>query len=466
MRSACWGREQGGEPASTPRTKMRTQAELSLCFDFDARATVSQLAKFSAYGFLKNQQYYTPFWLLYFRSEGLSFSEFGLLMAWDSVIVNLWDVPAGAIADAVGRRRTLVFSFALYVGAFVGFTFVDNFKMLFIVFAFFSGGEAFRGGTHKAMILEWLKLHGRLDLKLQVYGYTRSWSKIGSAVSSLIGGGVVAVLGGYRYVFLMSIALYMANALNVMSYPSALDGDVMADISLRKHMGNAASILGKAVKEFRNPAVPGFIMEAMLFQGSFRCGKDYMQPLLHILAMQFGDEGDTRVTGAIVGCTYFGLFIVSSVASRRAHSLVDRFESQHNAAGFVWIGCLGLYSTLAVALSVDSVCLATVCFFGLYFLQNTWRPLLISRLTSSTDQKVAATILSAEAQAAGLFGAAYAPLLGFAVQHRVTELGASRPKAFLIMPLMGVAVSVLGLCVWRSLSSRAAAVPREPSLLG
>ena len=36
----------------------------------------------------------------------------------------------------------------------------------------------FRGGTHKAMILDWLRAQGRESERTRVYGFTRSWSKI------------------------------------------------------------------------------------------------------------------------------------------------------------------------------------------------------------------------------------------------------------------------------------------------
>jgi hypothetical protein len=36
------------------------------------------------------------------------------------------------------------------------------------------------------MILDWLRLEGRTHEKTLVYGTTRSWSQIGSAVSVLI----------------------------------------------------------------------------------------------------------------------------------------------------------------------------------------------------------------------------------------------------------------------------------------
>ena len=57
---------------------------VGLCFDFES-VRIPQMFKFCMYGFLKNQQYYGPFALLFFRSRGLTFTEYGLLVAWSEV---------------------------------------------------------------------------------------------------------------------------------------------------------------------------------------------------------------------------------------------------------------------------------------------------------------------------------------------------------------------------------------------
>ncbi len=55
----------------------------------------------------------------------------------------------------------------------------------------------FATGTHKAIIFCWLQHEGRGDEKTATYGYTRSWSKIGSAVSVVVAAGIVMTDGRY-----------------------------------------------------------------------------------------------------------------------------------------------------------------------------------------------------------------------------------------------------------------------------
>ena len=142
--------------------------------------------RFSLYGFLRNQRYFEPFLILAFLQVGLSFFEIGLLIAFRELWVNVLEIPSGAIADLYGRRRSLIFSFAAYIVGFLTFGFTDQFTFFFAAMFFLAIGDAFRTGTHKAMIFTWLRLEGRSDERTRIYGYTRSWSKIGSAVSALI----------------------------------------------------------------------------------------------------------------------------------------------------------------------------------------------------------------------------------------------------------------------------------------
>ena len=92
----------------------------------------------------------------------------------------------------------MILSFVSYIVSFavmgsVGLISIEGglaigalFAMLMIAMVFFAIGDAFRTGTHKAMIFTWLRIQGRTDEKTKIYGKTRSWSKIGSAVSVVL----------------------------------------------------------------------------------------------------------------------------------------------------------------------------------------------------------------------------------------------------------------------------------------
>ena len=132
------------------------------------------LFRFSLYGFLKNQRYFEPFLVLFFLDQGLSFTQIGLLVAVRELSANLLEIPSGAVADLFGRRRAMIGSFAAYILSFLVFALSHTFAYFAAAMFLYALGDAFRTGTHKAMIFTWLRTENRLDEKTRIYGFTRS----------------------------------------------------------------------------------------------------------------------------------------------------------------------------------------------------------------------------------------------------------------------------------------------------
>ena len=95
--------------------------------------------------------------------------------------------------------------------------------MFFLAMFCFAIGEAFRTGTHKAMIFTWLRDQGREHERTRVYGYTRSWSQIGSAVSVVLAAIFVFTADNYTSIFFLSAIPCILNIINFLGYPRNLD---------------------------------------------------------------------------------------------------------------------------------------------------------------------------------------------------------------------------------------------------
>ena len=384
------------------------------------------LFRFCLYGFLKNQQYYDPFIILAFREKGLSFAMIGLLIGFRELSINVLEVPTGAVADVAGRRRSMVFSFLAYIGAFLVFGFSTETWMLFAAMFLFSLGEAFRTGTHKAIIFDWLAQEGRSDEKTRVYGQTRSWSKMGSAASVVIAALLVLVSDNYSYIFLFCIIPYAANIANMLSYPAYLDGP-------RKRSGDGASVpatLWTGVREsVKNPGLRGLLAESMAFEGCHKVSKDYLQPLLETVALSAPlllGLADRQRTAVLVGAVYLVLYVPGSLASRHADLFVRRTGSEERGARRLWALETAAFGVLLAGVLCGLQAAAIVAFVALTVLENFWRPILIGRVASRTDESHMATVLSVESQAKTLFAAIVAPVLGLAVdtvQHALPGSG-------------------------------------------
>ncbi|MDO9515812.1 MAG: MFS transporter [Syntrophales bacterium] len=379
------------------------------------------LARFSLYGFLKNQRYYEPFMILLFLERGFSFTQIGLLVAFREICINLFEVPSGALADTYGRRRCMMLSFTSYIISFALFGSVKIYVSFFAAMFFFAIGEAFRTGTHKAMIFTWLRLQDRLDEKTRVYGFTRSWSKLGSAFSVLVAALFVIATESYSSVFYLSIAPYVLGIINFMQYPNELEGKIQGKITLRGVFDNLWSTL-KMSLQIRH--LRRLIVESMAFEGVFNAAKDYLQPVIKGMALAlplFIYMEDTRRNAIIVGVVYFILHLLSAWASRKSHRITQHAGGEEQGAVRIWKGALVVYLLLAVILYMKWYYLAIVGFMVLYIMQSLWRPILISRFDAYATETRGATVLSIESQAKSASTALVAPILGIAVDFVTTR---------------------------------------------
>ena len=377
------------------------------------------LRRFSLYGFLKNQRYFEPFLLLAFLEKGLTFTQIGFLVAIREVFVNLMEIPSGALADLYGRRRCMLISFASYIVSFVLFGLADRFWPLVVAMFFFGGGEAFRTGTHKAMIFAWLRRQGRTDQRTRVYGYTRSWSKIGSAVSA--GAAAVMVLASARYsvIFYVTVIPYVLGMINFLGYPEDLDGEGGNETSVRAVVRHLLGALRQVTGRAR---LRRLLAESMGFEGLFKSSKDYIQPVLQAAAVSvtaatlpFQSLNEPQRAAVLVGPVYMGLHFLSAAASRNAHRLAGAAGSEARAARSLWSALAVLFALLLPALYFEWYALMILGFVALHFLQDLWRPVLISRFDSCGNEAQGATLLSVENQAKSLGTILLAPLLGYLV---------------------------------------------------
>lgn len=118
-----------------------------------------QYYKFCLYGFLKNLRFFDAFLVLFLLESGLDFLLIGVLYSIREITLSVTEIPSGVIADALGRRRTLVTSFALYILSFLMFYVAAGFFWFAVAMFIFALGDAFRTGVHKAMIQTYRKIY-------------------------------------------------------------------------------------------------------------------------------------------------------------------------------------------------------------------------------------------------------------------------------------------------------------------
>lgn len=403
------------------------------------------LFRFSFYGFLKNLRFFEPFLILYFRQRGLSFTSIGWLIGYREICINILEIPSGAVADIFGRRRCMIISFLAYIGSFACFALSQSFALLVAAMTLFAAGEAFRTGTHKAMIFDFLSREGRLGEKTQFYGTTRSWSKVGTAVSVLIASTLVYLSAGgsranYSLVFWASIVPYCIALLNFVAYPKYLDGEHGATLGIR-------SVVRHVVESFEDcfaaPRLRRLLVETMSYEGLFNTVKDYVQPLVRqwvlVLPFLFGRNHDQR-TAVLMGAVWFLLAVVSGIGSKQSDRFARAHGGEERAAWTLWVWTFVLYAPLAPCLHWPALYpVGVAIFIAVHLVQNLFRPIQLSRYDAYAGNRKGATILSVEAQGKSLATFLLAPLVGYLVdQYGLGVVGLVATTVALVRLLLGL----------------------------
>lgn len=370
----------------------------------------SQIKKFSLYGFLKNLTFFEPYLLIFLMSNNLSLLQIGLLVSIKEIIVNIFEIPSGIIADSFGRKKELYFCFGFYIISFVVFFFTTSFGIAAVAMVFFGLGEAFRSGTHKAIIYSYLEEKGWQNYKTFVYGKTRSSSLQGSAISSLLGILIILNVPSSGYIFLASIVPYILDFFLVLSYPEYLDkGAVKAKTSFSDML-----ILVKQ-SLLKNRSLRRILTGEGVYEAVVSSIKIFIQPILEAIIIGTGIIIFVKSTAAdnlniILGIVYFFINIFSSVASRNSYVLKN------------WKSGIFCLNTLYVLLSVPLIVLGifikqpiVVCitFLAISLFFNLRKPIFVDEIDSFMDKKERATILSIVSQLKSLFIVILAPLIGF-----------------------------------------------------
>ncbi len=374
---------------------------------------MEMITRFSLYGFLKNLNFAEPFLILFYLSIGLNYLQIGILVSFLNICINIMEIPSGALADIYGRKNCILLSLISYIVSFIIFAFSNSYEPLFAAVFFFSIGESFRTGTHKAMIFHWLRQNNRLNEKTMVYGYTRSWSKYGSALAVIISSIIVILTKDYRWIFIFSIIPYIAGIWNISAYPDYLNNRFEGVINIKIIFQHTVNSVKNA---FKKTQLRRLIIKSMGFEGTFDITKNFLQPILQAQALTIAALmliPEQKSTAIVVGAVYFILHMISASASKRAHVFSDRFSSENIAiTTLIFIGAFLAF--LSAAGMYTNIFIISIAAYVLYYIiQNLWRPILVGIYDDYADNTEQATILSIESQAKTVGITILAPVAGF-----------------------------------------------------
>jgi len=274
---------------------------------------------------------------------------------------------------------------------------------------FFGFGEAFRSGTHKAMIMAYLDKKDIKDSKSKVYGKTRSFSLVGSTVSSLISIIFIITLPNLSWLFIIAIIPYILDMILILTYPKFLNERIDSRFSIKEFLKENVRAI-KYVFSSRN--IRSLLIGSASYNAGFKSIKDYIQPLIVsitlsvVLFSSFSAEDNTNM---YLGFIYSVIYLISAFATYNSHKLT-KYIKRDKIVTSMWI--LSGISLITLAIFINSLAAILVVFLLLYIFLNIRKPLVIEKIGNSVDSQKRASVLSIESQFTSLLIALFAPVLG------------------------------------------------------
>ena len=393
-----------------------------------------QYYKFSLYGFLKNLRFFDAFLILFLVDKGLSYTEIGSLYAIREIFINVFEIPSGIIADTYGRKRSLIGSLLVYIVSFLIFHWASSYMLFLLAFILYGVGDAFRSGTHKGMIMDYLRMNQWDKYKINYYGHTRSWSQMGSAISSLIAGILVFYSGKFGNIFLYSIVPYLINFLLIITYPE----DLNYSIQKRKNKPGLLDNLKALRIVVKQRTVLNVVSTSAMHSAYLKAVKDYIQPLMVNIAIALPflvGVAQEKKSGLIIGIIYFFIYLATSRASQMA-SRVGAWNKRRIAIITLLIGFFFGIVT-GIFYNYEWWIFSLFSFIGIYLIENIRKPILTGYIAEKVPPEILTSVISVQS----LLKTVITALLAFAFGILADQIGIG--LSFVVLSLLLAIISVL-----------------------
>ncbi len=348
--------------------------------------------------------------ILFERQLGLAYSQIFMLDAVYMLMFILFEVPSGAVADLLGRKKTILVGTAVLCLGALATGSAQNFFQLFLTFFIWAFGFSLISGSSEAMLYDALE-----DEKVyhRVYGRAWSCSVIGMALSGVVG--PLLFEHYFRLPYLLSALPFAAAAIAIFFFnekiltaphPSLLNYWHQMKEGTKLAFGNRYVLWSTAAL-------------SLVFAVSYTFTSAY-QPYLILVGF------------SVVQFSFIlpVMFVMEALGGGWSQKLTGFFGER---AAF-WLTFISIGLSLLVLGIYASKTVASVLF--LYsFLQGFLRPLVSTYANRYIDSKYRATVVSVQGMASTITASAVLFSFGFLTDH----IG-----IIALTTVMGVVVLVVG----------------------
>lgn len=145
--------------------------------------------------FINNLNMQSAIWVLYLTYCNMSLMQIGLLEGVYHVTGMICEIPSGALADLVGRKRSMLLSRVCITISCIIMLFSRSFWLFAASFAIQALGNNFNSGSEEALVYDSMKCLNKEEHYMKVNGRINTIIEISQAIATVVGG----VLAEYSY---------------------------------------------------------------------------------------------------------------------------------------------------------------------------------------------------------------------------------------------------------------------------
>lgn len=366
---------------------------------------------------------------LWFNDNGITTAQVStLFLAW-ALIALVLEIPSGALADHVDRRRLLAAAFVLRASAIATWLIWPTLTGAAIGVALWATHDALASGAWEAMIHDQLAARGAAHRYGPVMARIGQFSNLGIAGGTLLGAGLLGVDVGLAVLGWITVAAHAGSIGLVSTLPDvrqvtaveAAPGETAgADRAHRSSLARWWHTLRAGVTEARDhPHLRRLVAVGALLEGLF-----LLDEYLPLLSRARG--GGDAAAPVIVLVVWIGLLVGGEVAARRP-SMAGR------PLGLALVAAMAVTTLAFVSDAVWTLALVAV---GYAVLEAVWIT-TDARLQERTSGTTRATVTSVRG-----FGSACVSMTIFAVIGALADGDDPTPGLFVMVAAL-VAAGVL-----------------------
>ena len=356
------------------------------------------LAVFRLYQLFNGIIFSGPIWAVFLLSRGLSLTQFGIVEAVLHVGMLIAQVPTGALADALGRRRLLVAAGFFTAVAELGYVYAPGFALICLAGGVHGVAFALRTGADEAYLFDSLAHDDAQAQFPRMLGGLWAVFQFAGAIS-FMAGGLIAT-----YSQPLAFWLTAGCALAASAIATRLPDDA------RGQAAHGVRVAARGLSALRrSPRLATLTLAWSVYWAAVTCWWFYAAPLFH----------DRGASDALLGVVLGGALLVGAGFSWIGGRIGERVSLTASVGVATLAAAVGLVAGVAVpGLAVPVVLLMLIAGAPelVYVTLSTY-------LQHNTRSEYRATSMSI---AEGCFSIQMLwlfPLTGFVIQHHGYPLG-------------------------------------------